>query len=28
VTPRAKSEVLSVNVKLDTFVKDDMGGVS
>jgi type IV pilus assembly protein PilO len=28
VTPRAKSDVLTVNVKLDTFVKDDMGGIS
>ncbi len=28
VTPRAKSDVLSVGVKLDTFVKDDMDGVS
>ena len=28
VTPRAKSDVLSVSVKLDTFVKDDTGGAS
>jgi type IV pilus assembly protein PilO len=28
VTPRAKSDVLSVGVKLDTFVKDDTGGIS
>jgi len=28
VTPRAKSDVLSVNVKLNTFVKDDKDGVS
>jgi type IV pilus assembly protein PilO len=28
VTPRAKSDILSVNVKLDTFVKDDKDGRS
>ena len=28
VNPRAKSDVLTVNVKLDTFVKDDKDGVS
>jgi Tfp pilus assembly protein PilO len=28
VTPRAKSDILTVNIKLDTFVKDDKGGVS
>lgn len=28
VTPRAKSDILTVNVKLDTFVKDDKGGLS
>lgn len=28
VTPRAKSDVLTVNVKLDTFVKDDKDGIS
>jgi Tfp pilus assembly protein PilO len=28
VTPRAKSDVLTVNVKLDTFVKDDKDGLS
>jgi type IV pilus assembly protein PilO len=28
VTPRAKSDVLTVNVKLDTFVKDDKEGTS
>jgi type IV pilus assembly protein PilO len=28
VTPRAKSDILTVSVKLDTFVKDDKGGVS
>jgi Tfp pilus assembly protein PilO len=27
VTPRAKSDILTVNVKLDTFVKDDKDGV-
>jgi hypothetical protein len=28
VTPRAKSDVLTVNVKLNTFVKDDKDGLS
>jgi type IV pilus assembly protein PilO len=28
VTPRAKSDILSVGVKLDTFVKDDMDGLT
>lgn len=28
VTPRAKSDILTVNVKLDTFVKDDKDGTS
>jgi hypothetical protein len=28
VTPRAKTDVLTVNVKLDTFVKDDKDGLS
>ena len=28
VTPRAKSDILSVGVKLDTFVKDDTDGIS
>jgi hypothetical protein len=28
VTPRAKSDVLTVNIKLDTFVKDDKDGIS
>jgi type IV pilus assembly protein PilO len=28
VTPRAKSDILSVGVKLDTFVKEDMDGLS
>jgi Tfp pilus assembly protein PilO len=28
VTPRAKSDILTVNVKLDTFVKDDKDGIS
>jgi Tfp pilus assembly protein PilO len=28
VTPRAKSDVLTVNVKLDTFVKEDKDGIS
>jgi type IV pilus assembly protein PilO len=28
VTPRAKSDILSVGVKLDSFVKDDTDGVS
>jgi Tfp pilus assembly protein PilO len=28
VTPRAKSEILVVNIKLDTFVKEDLEGVS
>jgi type IV pilus assembly protein PilO len=28
VNPRAKSDILTVNVKLDTFVKDDKDGVS
>ena len=28
VTPRAKSDILTVNVKLDTFVKDDKDGLS
>ncbi|MDE3195364.1 MAG: hypothetical protein KGN84_03410, partial [Acidobacteriota bacterium] len=27
-TPRAKSDILSVNVKLDTFVREDKGGIS
>lgn len=27
-TPRAKSDILTVNIKLDTFVKEDMDGVS
>jgi type IV pilus assembly protein PilO len=28
VTPRAKTDILTVNVKLDTFVKDDKDGLS
>jgi type IV pilus assembly protein PilO len=28
VTPRAKSDILTVNFKLDTFVKDDKDGIS
>ena len=28
VTPRAKSDILSVGIKLDTFVKEDMDGLT
>lgn len=28
VAPRAKTDTLTVNVKLDTFVRDDKGGIS
>lgn len=28
VTPRAKSDILSVGVKLDTFVKEDSDGLT